>query len=110
MKEPLAFKLRPTKLDDVLGQQHLTGEGMLLRNCVDQKRLFSMIFYGPPGCGKTTLAVALASELHLPYRMFNAVTVNKTLVVVRMTAPLEYRNVYKNTVYPKFRETVKFTR
>ena len=79
MKEPLAFKLRPTKLDDVLGQQHLTGEGMLLRNCVDQKRLFSMIFYGPPGCGKTTLAVALASELHLPYRMFNAVTGFRTL-------------------------------
>lgn len=77
MKEPLAFKLRPTRLNDVLGQQHLTGEGMLLRNCVDQKRLFSMIFYGPPGCGKTTLAVALASELHLPYRMFNAVTGNK---------------------------------
>ena len=77
MKEPLAFKLRPTKLDDVLGQQHLTGEGMLLRNCVDQKRLFSMIFYGPPGSGKTTLAIALANELHLPYRMFNAVTGNK---------------------------------
>ena len=77
MKEPLAFKLRPDKLDDVLGQQHLTGPNMLLRNCVEQKRLFSMIFYGPPGSGKTTLAIALASELHLPYRMFNAVTGNK---------------------------------
>ena len=77
MKEPLAFKLRPAKLDDVLGQEHLTGENMLLRRCVEQKRLFSMIFYGPPGCGKTTLAIALASELHLPYRMFNAVTGNK---------------------------------
>ncbi|MBR2791472.1 MAG: replication-associated recombination protein A [Erysipelotrichaceae bacterium] len=77
MKEPLAFKLRPDKLDDVLGQQHLTGPNMLLRNCVEQKRLFSMIFYGPPGSGKTTLAIALANELHLPYRMFNAVTGNK---------------------------------
>ena len=77
MKQPLAFKLRPAKLDDVLGQQHLTGKNMLLRNCVEQKRLFSMIFYGPPGCGKTTLAIALASELNLPYRMFNAVTGNK---------------------------------
>ena len=77
MKEPLAFKLRPAKLDDVLGQEHLTGENMLLRRCVEQKRLFSMILYGPPGCGKTTLAIALASELHLPYRMFNAVTGNK---------------------------------
>ncbi len=77
MQEPLAFRLRPSNLDDVLGQQHLTGEGMLLRKCVEQQRLFSMIFYGPPGSGKTTLAIALASELNLPYRLYNAVTSNK---------------------------------
>ena len=77
MKEPLAFRLRPDRLDDVLGQQHLTGENMILRRCVDQQRLFSMIFYGPPGCGKTTLAIALANELNVPYRLFNAVTSNK---------------------------------
>ena len=77
MKQPLAIRLRPNKLDDVYGQQHLTGENMLLRRCVEQKRLFSMIFYGPPGSGKTTLAIALANELQLPYRMFNAVTGNK---------------------------------
>ena len=77
MKEPLAFRLRPNRLDDVLGQQHLTGENMILRRCVEQQRLFSMIFYGPPGCGKTTLAIALANELNVPYRLFNAVTSNK---------------------------------
>lgn len=77
MKEPLAFRLRPDRLDDVLGQQHLTGENMILRRCVEQQRLFSMIFYGPPGCGKTTLAIALANELNVPYRLFNAVTSNK---------------------------------
>ncbi|MBQ1303746.1 MAG: AAA family ATPase, partial [Erysipelotrichaceae bacterium] len=77
MKEPLAFKLRPDRLDDVLGQEHLTGENMILRRCVEQQRLFSMIFYGPPGCGKTTLAIALANELNVPYRLFNAVTSNK---------------------------------
>ena len=77
MKEPLAFKLRPDRLADVLGQEHLTGENMILRRCVEQQRLFSMIFYGPPGCGKTTLAIALANELNVPYRLFNAVTSNK---------------------------------
>lgn len=77
MKEPLAFKLRPDTLDEVLGQQHLTGKNMILRRCVEQQRLFSMIFYGPPGCGKTTLAIALAHELNVPYRLFNAVTSNK---------------------------------
>ncbi len=77
MQQPLAYKLRPTKLSEVLGQQHLTGENMILRRCVEQQRLFSMIFYGPPGSGKTTLAIAMAEELNMPYRMFNAVTSNK---------------------------------
>ncbi len=77
MQQPLAIRLRPTKLDEVFGQQHLTGENMLLRRCVSQQHLFSMIFYGPPGFGKTTLALALASELNLPYRSISAVTGNK---------------------------------
>ena len=77
MQEPLAFRMRPRKLDDVLGQEHLTGPNMILRRCVEHKRLFSMIFFGPPGSGKTTLAMALADELNLPCRTFNAVTSNK---------------------------------
>ncbi len=77
MQEPLAVRLRPTKLDEVFGQKHLIGEDMLLRRCVQQQHLFSMIFYGEPGCGKTTLALALANELNLPYRLFSAVTGNK---------------------------------
>jgi len=77
MKQPLAFRMRPNKLSDVLGQKHLLGENMIIRRCVEEKRLFSMIFYGPPGSGKTTLAMAIASELQLPYRLFNAVTSNK---------------------------------
>lgn len=77
MKQPLAFRMRPTHLDDIIGQQHLIGEGKVLRKCLDAKRLFSMIFYGPPGTGKTTLAMVLANELGMPYRLFNAVTGNK---------------------------------
>ena len=77
MKQPLAFRMRPETLDEVIGQQHLIGPGQVIRRCIEQGRLFSMIFYGPPGTGKTTLASVLANELHLPYRLFNAVTGNK---------------------------------
>ena len=77
MKKPLAFRMRPEKLNDVIGQQHLIGEGKIIRKCLEQKQLFSMIFYGPPGTGKTTLATVLANELNINYRLFNAVTGNK---------------------------------
>lgn len=77
MKQPLAFRMRPQKIEDILGQKHLLSEGMVLQRCIEQKQLFSMIFFGPPGTGKTTLAMALANELELPYRLFNAVTGNK---------------------------------
>lgn len=77
MNEPLAFKLKPEKLDDIIGQKHLVGENGIIRKCVNQKRIFSMIFFGPPGIGKTSLAKVIANELNKPYRTFNATTGNK---------------------------------
>ena len=77
MKEPLAFRLRPKGLNDIIGQTHLIGEGKVIRRCIEAQRIFSMIFYGPPGTGKTTLAMAIANEMNIPYRLFNAVTGNK---------------------------------
>ncbi len=77
MNEPLAIKLRPTCLDEIIGQQHLVGENQIFRNLVNNKRLFSMILYGKPGIGKTTIALAIVQELKLRYRMLNAVIHSK---------------------------------
>ena len=77
MKEPLAYRMRPQTLDEVIGQQHLIGKHGVLRRCAEEKTLFSMIFYGAPGMGKTTLAIVLANEVDLPYRIFNAVNGTK---------------------------------
>ena len=76
--ELLANDIRPIKLNDVYGQNHLIGEGKILTNLVKNKKLFSMIFYGNPGCGKTSIANALVNELNKPYRMLNAVINKKT--------------------------------
>ena len=76
--ELLANDIRPIKLNDVYGQNHLIGEGKILTNLVKNKKLFSMIFYGNPGCGKTSIANALVNELNMPYRMLNTVMNKKT--------------------------------
>ena len=76
LMELLADSLRPTKLSDVIGQQHLVGENKVLFNLVKNKKLFSMILFGNPGIGKTSIACALVNELGIKYRMLNAV-INK---------------------------------
>ena len=75
--EPLAYRLRPTTLDEVYGQEHLTKNNGFIRKCVDSNTVFSMILYGNPGCGKTTIATIIANSLGLHYRILNATTSNK---------------------------------
>lgn len=77
MNEPLANKLRPNKLSDVIGQSSIIGPGMILTNLVNNKKLFSMILYGPPGVGKTSIAYAIVNELDLKSRFLNATLNNK---------------------------------
>ncbi len=77
MEELLAIKLRPKKLSDVIGQQHLIGDGKILSNMIKHKKLFSMILYGHPGIGKTSIANAIVNELGVRYRSLNAVINNK---------------------------------
>jgi len=77
MNEPLAIKLRPTNINDVIGQQHLVGKNQIIYNLVKNNKLFSMILYGKPGIGKTTIATAIVNSLNIKYRMLNAVINNK---------------------------------
>lgn len=71
--EPLAIQLRPKKIEDIIGQQHLIGKNQILYNLVKNKKIFSMILYGKPGIGKTTIAEVICEELDLRYRKLNAV-------------------------------------
>ena len=75
--EPLAILLRPQNIDEVIGQKHLLGENKVIRNMVNNNKLFSMILYGKPGIGKTSIAESIVKTLNIKYRMLNAVINNK---------------------------------
>ena len=77
MNELLARKMNPKSLKDVVGQTHLIGENKILSNLVKNGRIFSMILYGPPGIGKTSIATAIVNDLGCQYRFLNATINNK---------------------------------
>ena len=77
MNQPLAYRMRPTSIDGIVGQQHLVGEGKIIWRMVKAKRLSSMILYGPPGIGKTSIASAIAGSTKYAFRMLNAGTNTK---------------------------------
>jgi len=75
--QPLAYRMRPRSIDEVIGQKHLVGEGKIIDRMVKAKQLSSMILYGPPGVGKTSIASAIAGSTKYRFRQLNAVTNNK---------------------------------
>ena len=89
---PLAYKLRPGKLSDYVGQKKLMGETSVLRRLIENGKIVNSIFYGPPGTGKTSLAELIANELDINFEKLNATTANlKELgeVVARAKSNLE---------------------
>ncbi|WP_346394104.1 replication-associated recombination protein A [Bacillus altitudinis] len=75
--KPLAYRMRPSHIGDIIGQEHLVGEGQIIRRMVEAKHLSSMILYGPPGIGKTSIATAIAGSTSIAFRTLNAVIHNK---------------------------------
>ena len=75
--KPLALKLAPKSLKEVLGQEQLVGKGKILTNLVKNKKLFSMILYGKPGIGKTSIATSIVNDVGVKYRFLNATINNK---------------------------------
>lgn len=74
MQIPLAERMRPQSIDQIIGQEHLLGEGKPLRNLLDKNKLHSVIFWGPPGVGKTTLARVLATQAGLSFEQLSAIS------------------------------------
>ena len=94
MNKPLALKLAPSTLDEVIGQTHLIGKDKILTNLVKNKKLFSMILYGKPGIGKTSIANSIVKDLDVRYRFLNAtINTKKDLDIV-----IEEAKVYDGIV------------
>ena len=96
--QPLAERLRPTTLNEYIGQRHLVGEGAVLRNMIDSGRISSFILWGPPGVGKTTLAKIIARQLDTPFHTLSAV--NSGVKDVREAIEQARSERFFNTVSP----------
>ena len=94
MHAPLAERMRPKTLDQIIGQQHILGAGKPLRNLLDKQKLHSLLFWGPPGVGKTTLARILATQAHLPFEQLSAISAG----VKELRAVIEEAKLYGTKV------------
>ncbi len=75
--QPLAYRIRPKVIEDVVGQKHIIGDNKIINNLIKNKKIFSFIFYGPPGVGKTTIAKIIANSMNIPFAFYNGATDNK---------------------------------
>lgn len=96
--ENLAFRLRPQTLSEFVGQDHLVGQGKIISNMLSQKALFSMIFWGPPGTGKTTLATLIAKETNAEFLSLSAVATGKETLLKVVKEAEEYQKAGKQTI------------
>lgn len=97
--KPLSDKMRPRNFDEFFGQEHIVGKGRLLRRAIEADRLSSCIFYGPPGCGKTSLAFVIASVCSAHFEKLNAVTAGVSEVRDIIKAAEDRQKMYqKDTV------------
>ena len=98
MSQPLAARIRPRTLDEVVGQEHLIGPDKLLRRMIEGDRIASMIFWGPPGVGKTTLARVIARQTSSRFINFSAVTSGIKEIRAVMEEAESYRRMGKRTI------------
>lgn len=96
---PLADRMRPRTLDEFIGQRHIVGPGRLLRRAIEADRMTSSIFYGPPGCGKTTLASIIAGTTHSAFVQLNAVTSGVADVRKVIKEAQDRRSLYGQATY-----------
>ena len=96
--QPLASRLRPQSLDEFVGQTHLIGEGKILRKLIEEDKISSLIFWGPPGVGKTTLASIIANKTNSVFINFSAVTSGIKEIKAVMTQAEEARKMGQKTI------------
>ena len=100
-ESPLASRLRPTTLDEVVGQEHIVGKDKLLYRAIKADKLTSVIFYGPPGTGKTTLAKVIANTTSASFTQINATVAGKFLPAPQLPTKPENLQIPENSVLSK---------